>query len=57
MFTDADSFPVCSLDRIGDRARGIDGQPVFPVVAVFRNDLPCDLPEAGLAIRIGWRSL
>lgn len=56
MFTVTDSIPVCFLERIGDRARSIDRQPVFPVVAVFRNDVPSDLLEADLAIRIGLSS-
>ena len=54
--TAADPFPVRPLERIGDCAGRIDGQAVFAIVTVLRNDLACDFPEASLAIRIGRRT-
>ena len=54
VFTVTDPLPVCPLERISDRACGIDRKPVFPIVAVLRDYLACNFPEASLAIWIGW---
>ena len=57
VFTVTDPLTVCPLERISDRACGIDRKPVFPIVAVLRDYLVCNFPEASLAIWIGWARL